>query len=92
MGKEILKTCIHEANEIIFSNKLNRIFYMLTEAPKSLHFALHRIYFMNKKLLNMKERRSNKQILKYFQNTKQTGVSMVYNISKYYVDSIGNMA
>ena len=54
MGKEILKTCIHEANEIIFSNKLNRIFYMLTEAPKSLHFALHRIYFMNKKLLNMK--------------------------------------
>ena len=79
-----------EVNEIIFSSRLNRIIYMLTEAHSSLHFALHRIYFCQNRLMRSSERKTSKHILKYFQNIKQNGKVMMYNICKYYIDSIGS--
>ena len=88
MEKQAINQIVQEVNSIIFSNKINRIIYMLMGAERSVFISLHRLYGVHEGIAR-KKRKDNK-LFKYVDGVEHGGKTMVYNLCKYYIESIGN--
>ena len=92
--KKNLKAIVVEVNKIIFSSKLNRISYLLTEADTKILCSLLRIYFAESSSEESGEeagpRRRRDTRSKYFQKREYSGDDMLLNLWWIYIDSIRN--
>jgi hypothetical protein len=79
--KKNLKILIGEVNKIIFSSKLNRIAFALSEADEKLYFSLSRIYFGQ----TLDDDTRNGKNEKYYARIDFTGEEMIFNLIVAYV-------
>lgn len=84
--KKNLKIIIKDVNKIIFSNKLNRIVFLLEEASESVYFSLLRIYLGQ----SHHDENEKKKSFKYYSGLNYTGEQMLLNMNWFYIESIAN--
>jgi hypothetical protein len=79
--KKNLRILIGEVNKIIFSSKLNRIAFLLSDADEKLYFSLTRIYFGQ----TLDDDTRNAKNQKYYAKIDFTGQEMIFNLISTYV-------
>lgn len=89
-----MKVVINEVNKIIFSNKINRIVFLLEDVKENVYISLLRIYvsFMSgddRDREGVREKGDAKS-LKYFGGINYSGDEMIINLIWTYIDSIPN--